>query len=36
VILVPYDGFTWPSEVVIDSIDFWVRFYDVPVSMMTV
>ena len=24
-IVVPYDGFTQPSEVVIDSIDLWVR-----------
>ncbi|RLN03602.1 hypothetical protein C2845_PM13G18720 [Panicum miliaceum] len=34
-IVVPYDGFTRPSEIIIDSIDLWVRFYDVPISMMT-
>ena len=34
-IVVPYDGFTRPSEVVIDSIDLWVRFYDVPAFLMT-
>ena len=33
-IVMPYDGLTRPSEVVIDSIDLWLRFYDVPVSMI--
>ncbi|CAN6301468.1 unnamed protein product [Urochloa humidicola] len=33
-IVVPYDGFRRPSEVVIDAVNVWVRFYDVPVSLM--
>jgi hypothetical protein len=34
-IVVPYDGASRPSEVVIDSINIWVRFYDVPVTLMS-
>ncbi|CAN6238025.1 unnamed protein product [Urochloa humidicola] len=34
-IVVPYDGFTRPSEVVIDAVNVWVRFYDVPITLMT-
>jgi hypothetical protein len=29
-IVVPYDGFSRPSEIKINSINMWVRFYDVP------
>jgi len=32
---VPYDGFSRPSEVVIDSINLWIRFYDVPAHLMS-
>ncbi|CAO2035397.1 unnamed protein product [Urochloa humidicola] len=32
-IVVPFDGFCRPSEVVIDAVNVWVRFYDVPVSL---
>jgi len=34
-IVVPYDGVSRPSEVIIDSIDLWVRFYDVPVTLLS-
>jgi hypothetical protein len=34
-IVVAYDGYSRPSEVRIDSINLWVRFYDVPVTLMT-
>jgi len=34
-IVVPYDGFSRPSKVIIDSINLWVRFYDVPVTLMS-
>ncbi|CAN6374547.1 unnamed protein product [Urochloa humidicola] len=34
-IVVPYDGFQRPSEVVIDAVNVWVRFYDVPVKLRT-
>ncbi|CAN6320039.1 unnamed protein product [Urochloa humidicola] len=33
-IVVPYDGITRPSEVIIDSVNLWVRFYDVPVTLL--
>ncbi|CAN6285675.1 unnamed protein product [Urochloa humidicola] len=33
-IVVPYDGITRPSEVIIDSVNLWVRFFDVPVLLM--
>ncbi|CAN6177271.1 unnamed protein product [Urochloa humidicola] len=33
-IVVPYDGFCRPSEVVIDAVNVWVRFYDVPFNLM--
>jgi hypothetical protein len=34
-IVVPYDGVSRPSEVVIDSINMWVRFYDVSITLMS-
>ena len=34
-IVVPYDGLSRPSEVIIDSINLWVRFYDVPAHLMS-
>jgi hypothetical protein len=34
-LVVPYDGFSRPSEVIIDSINLCVRFYDVPVTLMS-
>ncbi|CAN6292859.1 unnamed protein product [Urochloa humidicola] len=34
-IVVPYDGLQRPSEVVIDAVNVWVRFYDVPVTLRT-
>ncbi|CAN6171060.1 unnamed protein product [Urochloa humidicola] len=34
-IVVPYDGLRRPSEVVIDAVNVWVRFYDVPVTLRT-
>ena len=34
-IVVSYDGVSRPSEVIIDSIDLWVRFYDVPVTLLS-
>ncbi|CAN6278248.1 unnamed protein product [Urochloa humidicola] len=34
-IVVPYDGFSRPSEVLIDSVNMWIIFYDVPVTLMT-
>jgi hypothetical protein len=34
-IVVPYDGVSRPSKVVIDSINMWVRFYDVLVTLMS-
>jgi hypothetical protein len=34
-IVVPYDGFSRPSEIEINSINMWVRFYDVPVTLMS-
>ncbi|CAO2147241.1 unnamed protein product [Urochloa humidicola] len=34
-IVVPYDGFCRPSEVIIDAVNVWVRFYDVPYMLMT-
>ncbi|TVU12837.1 hypothetical protein EJB05_46500, partial [Eragrostis curvula] len=34
-IVVPYNGFTRPSEIVIESINLWVRVFDVPEPMMT-
>ncbi|CAN6242926.1 unnamed protein product [Urochloa humidicola] len=34
-IVVPIDGFCRPSEVVIDAVNVWVRFYDVPVTLRT-
>jgi hypothetical protein len=33
--VVPYDGFSRPSEIEINSINIWVRFYDVPVTLMS-
>ncbi|CAL4995993.1 unnamed protein product [Urochloa decumbens] len=33
-IVVSYDGFCRPSEVVIDAVNVWVRFYDVPFNLM--
>ncbi|CAN6221424.1 unnamed protein product [Urochloa humidicola] len=33
-IIIPYDGVTRLSDIVIESIPLWVRFYDVPVTMM--
>ncbi|CAN6226454.1 unnamed protein product [Urochloa humidicola] len=33
-IVVPYDGYRRPSEVVIDAVNVWVRFYDVPFNLM--
>ncbi|CAL5021215.1 unnamed protein product [Urochloa decumbens] len=33
-IVVPYDGFTRLSEVVIETIPLWIRIYDIPVGMM--
>lgn len=35
VIFVPYDGLKRFSDVAIDSIALWVRFYDVPQGLMT-
>ncbi|CAO2144406.1 unnamed protein product [Urochloa humidicola] len=32
-IVVSYDGLQRPSEVVIDAVNVWVRFYDVPVRL---
>ncbi|CAN6180536.1 unnamed protein product [Urochloa humidicola] len=32
-IVVPYDGLQRPSEVVIDAVNVWVRFYDVPAKL---
>jgi hypothetical protein len=34
-IVVPYDGFSRPLEIEINSINMWVRFYDVPVTLMS-
>ncbi|RCV42666.1 hypothetical protein SETIT_9G233800v2 [Setaria italica] len=34
-IIVCYDGFTRPSDVVIESIPLWVRLYDILIGMMT-
>ncbi|CAO2144117.1 unnamed protein product [Urochloa humidicola] len=34
-IVVPFDGFCRPSEVVIDAVNVWVRFYDVPDTLRT-
>ncbi|CAO2143956.1 unnamed protein product [Urochloa humidicola] len=34
-IVVPYNGFRRPSEVVIDAVNVWVRFYDVPFHLRT-
>ncbi|RLN35952.1 hypothetical protein C2845_PM03G28050 [Panicum miliaceum] len=34
-IVVSYDGVSGPSEVIIDSIDLWVCFYDVPETLMS-
>jgi hypothetical protein len=34
-IVVPYDGFSRPSEIEINSINMWVRFYDVPITLMS-
>lgn len=34
VIFVPYDGMQRFSEVVIESIALWVRFYDIPLKLM--
>ncbi|CAN6381037.1 unnamed protein product [Urochloa humidicola] len=34
-IVVLYDGFTRPSEVVIDAVNVWVQFHDVPITLMT-
>jgi hypothetical protein len=34
-IMVPYDGFSRPSKIEINSINMWVRFYDVPVTLMS-
>ncbi|CAL5097923.1 unnamed protein product [Urochloa decumbens] len=34
-IVVPYDGLRRPSEVVIDAVNVWVRFYDVPIQLRT-
>ncbi|KAF8774984.1 hypothetical protein HU200_005032 [Digitaria exilis] len=36
VIFAPCDGFKRFSEIVIDSINLWVRIYDIPVKMMRV
>jgi hypothetical protein len=33
-IVVHYDGLAWPSEVSIETIQLWVRFYDLPLAMM--
>lgn len=33
-IVVPYDGFRHPSEIIIDRIGLWVQFHDVPVFLM--
>jgi len=33
-IMVPYDSFSRPSEVLIDSINLWIRFYDVSIHLM--
>jgi hypothetical protein len=33
-IVVHYDGLTRPSEVCIESLALWVRFYDLPPAMM--
>ncbi|CAN6287497.1 unnamed protein product [Urochloa humidicola] len=32
-IVIPYDGFTRLSEVIIESLPLWIRIYDVPVAM---
>ncbi|CAN6299744.1 unnamed protein product [Urochloa humidicola] len=32
-IVVPYDGLQRPSEVVIDAVNVWLRFYDVPAML---
>jgi hypothetical protein len=34
-IFVPYDGVRRTSEIVIESINLWIRIYDIPVVMMT-
>ena len=34
-IVVPYDGFKRPLEIVIDKIGLWVQFHDVPIHLMT-
>jgi len=34
-IVIPYDGVSRPSEVIIGSIDLWVRFYDVLVTLLS-
>jgi hypothetical protein len=34
-IVVPYDGFSRPLEIDINSINMWVRFYDVSVTLMS-
>jgi hypothetical protein len=34
-IVVPYDGFTRPSEITFDKINMWIRVYDVPEALMT-
>jgi hypothetical protein len=33
-IVIHYDGFIRPSEVKIDTIQMWVRLYDLPTAMM--
>lgn len=35
IIFVPYDGVQRMSEVVIESLPLWVRFFDIPVNMLT-
>jgi hypothetical protein len=35
IIIVPYDGLSKLSAVIIESIHLWIRLYDLPVEMMT-
>jgi hypothetical protein len=34
-IFVPYDGLQRASEIEIESINLWIRIYDIPAIMMT-
>ncbi|KAE8815217.1 hypothetical protein D1007_07342 [Hordeum vulgare] len=30
VIIVPYDGVTWPSTIALDKVDMWIQIHDLP------